>query len=405
MDTVICISHLRWDFVWQRPQHLLSRMAQKYNVIFVEEPIASTEAQTPTLEITKGRSLGSHAPTVIRLIQPVAEPRWIGHGDPLTQSMYSHLLRKHIETDLDQPPIVWLYTPMALPFLRVIDYRLLVYDVMDQLAAFKGAPIDIANKEEILLKEADIVFTGGVSLYRAKRAFNTSTYLFPSGVETAHYAKAAKRDAFPKPADLDGLQGPILGYFGVIDERIDLPLIGRLAEAHPEASIAMIGPVVKIDAADLPQAPNIHYLGMKEYADLPAYLAHFDVCLVPFAMNESTRFVSPTKTLEYMVAHKPIISTPIADVVELYGEVVKIGHTTDEFCQQVDAALANGRPRGIKSAENRLLDENSWDSIADRMSRLINARLTKRHWKLEPTTGRGMVGSEAPLLGTDTLAE
>jgi UDP-galactopyranose mutase len=396
LETLICFSHLRWNFVWQRPQHILARMARKYNVLFVEEPVASTEAKAPTLETFQGHSSGNnHAPTIIRLIQPVEQERWIGHGDPLTQSMYGHLLRNYLQSQKIEAPLIWLYTPMALPFLRIIDYRLLIYDVMDQLAAFKGAPIDIASKEEILLKEANLVFTGGVSLYRAKRAFNANTYLFPSGVETSHYAPAAKRSAFEKPADLAAISGTILGYFGVIDERIDLPLLASIAEAHPEWSIVMIGPIVKIDPADLPQAPNLHYLGQKEYSELPAYLAHFDVCLVPFAINEATRYVSPTKTLEYMAAYKPVVSTPIFDVVELYGEVVRVAHKHDDFIRHIETVLTDGAQTGQRATIRRLLSENTWDSIASRMAKLIDSRMASRQWKLQPGISTSLIGSES----------
>jgi glycosyltransferase involved in cell wall biosynthesis len=173
------------------------------------------------------------------------------------------------------------------------------------------------------------------------------------------------------------LSSPILGYFGVIDERADLPLLKHLAEAHPDWNIVMIGPVVKIDPAELPQAPNIHYLGMRNYEQLPAYLAHFDVGLVPFAMNEATRYLSPTKTLEYMAAHKPIVSTPIYDVIELYGDVVRIGHTPEEFVEHVEATLVESAAVRL-SRERELLAQHTWNTIADRMSRLIRIQLEPR---------------------------
>ncbi len=380
MNPLLCISHLRWDFVWQRPQHLLKRLSQQRRVLFVEEPVTSTEADVPRLDIWV--AAGAPNVTVIRLIQPARDHFWIGHGDPFTQSTYAHLLRNYLAAQHIDSPLLWLYTPMALDFADSIAHSLLIVDVMDQLSAFKGAPPELIAKEERALRRADVVFAGGASLYRAKKPFNANTYLFPSGVEIDHFAAAANRSAFARPSDLRGVDAPILGYFGVIDERMDLDLLGRLAINNPSWQIVMIGPVVKINPAWLPHAANLHYLGGRSYAELPAYLAYFDVALLPFALNESTQFISPTKTLEYMAAHKPIVSTPINDVIELYGSVVRVGNSAEQFAGQVRAALLDS-PETQRMRENELLQRNTWDSIATRMGNLINEKIAE---KLLPRT-------------------
>ncbi len=369
MGDLICFSHLRWDFVWQRPQHLLSRLAKQHRVLFVEEPISTTDAYEPRLEVIPGRSVSDV--TVLRLIQPVQENRWIGHGDPLTQETYTRLLQDYLRAEGYTDPILWIYTPMALDFVDATPHRLLIADVMDQLSAFKGAPTELVEREARLLTQADLVFTGGVSLYRAKLPFNRETYLFPSGVEIEHFAQAADPEAFDIPADLVEIPHPILGYFGVIDERMDLTLLAQAARLRPDWHFVLLGPVVKIDPAELPQAANLHYLGMKSYEQLPAYLAQFDVALIPFALNEATRYLSPTKTLEYMAARKPILSTPIFDVVELYGDVVRIVRSPDEFVRQAEAAMIDtSQERRLKAEE--LLARQTWDSIARQMGQLIN---------------------------------
>src|SRR5579859_870949 len=289
MTDLICFSHLRWDFVWQRPQHLLSRLATDYRVLFVEEPIASAVISEPRLEVKQYQYAAAEV-TVARLLYPLSPERWIGHGDPLTQETYNRLLREYLHAEHYRDPILWLYTPMALDFAKTIPHSLLVVDVMDQLAAFKGAPVELINRERSALKRADVVFTGGVSLYRDKLPFNVNTHLFPSGVDVEHFGQAQAPNGLPVPQDVAHLQGPTLGYYGVIDERMDLELIAHLANTHPEWNVVLIGPVVKIDHHDLPHAPNIHYPGMKGYAELPSYLARFDVALIPFALNDSTRF-------------------------------------------------------------------------------------------------------------------
>jgi UDP-galactopyranose mutase len=375
MSDLVCISHLRWDFVWQRPQHLISRLAQHQRIVFVEEPMTRPGEPQPRLEILECQGAKGTKVTVVRLLQPADHHFWIGHGDPLTQGVYARLLAEYLKADGYTHPALWLYTPMALDFVDHLPHRTLIYDVMDELSAFKGAPPELLQREDALLKRADIVFTGGMSLYRSKLRHNANTHLFPSGVEVEHYARAAYTENFPLPQELHGLPRPILGYFGVIDERMDLPLLEYMARAHPEWSIVMVGPVVKIDPEQLPQAPNLYYPGMKSYEELPAYLAHFDIALVPFAMNEATRYLSPTKTLEYLAAHKPVVSTPIPDVVELYGEFVRIGRSPAEFTGHVERALWEteaGRARRVIK-EQRMLTKHTWDSIASQMRTLIES--------------------------------
>ncbi|MDX1992032.1 MAG: glycosyltransferase [bacterium] len=385
MVDLVVISHLRWDFVWQRPQHLLSRLGKHYRIFFVEEPIATAEIDTPQLDVREE----PNNVTVIRLLQPMENPRWIGHHDPLTSALYEAALHDYLAMMGVDKPVLWLYTPMAWHFTSAISHRMLIYDVMDELSAFKGAPAQLRLFDELTLSKANIVFTGGVSLYKSRRTKNPYTHLFPSGVEIDHFARAANRASFEKPADIAHLEGPILGYYGVIDERMDLPLLAHMAAAHPEWQLMMIGPVVKIDHADLPQAPNIHYLGMKTYQELPCYLAHFDVALVPFAINEATHFLSPTKTLEYMAAHKPIVSTPIRDIAALYGSVVRIAATPEDFTAQVEDALqADHNAR--RALEKRMLAQHTWDSIVQRMEQLIAQRLVGETTPLVPNAkGQG----------------
>ena len=376
MQDLICISHLRWDFVWQRPQHILSRLAKHYRVFFVEEPMTDTSTGEPYLAVSRGR--GENPVTVIRLMQPSGEDRWIGHGDAVTQGTYEHLLAQYFEQHGSKERLLWLYTPMAAPFVAALQPDLLVYDVMDELSAFKGAPAALREQDRTMLRTADVVFTGGVSMYRARLPYANNIHLFPSGVEIDHFARAAERNG-PRPPELSEMTGPLIGYFGVIDERMDMAALDALAASHPEWNIVMLGPVVKIDQSELPQAPNLHFLGMKDYQELPSYLAYFDVALVPFAMNEATRYLSPTKTLEYLAAGKQVVAAPIADIVELYGDYVRIAETPQEYVSLTEAALAEidtetPAERGARAARvDKLLQLHTWDYIAGEMQQLIEA--------------------------------
>jgi UDP-galactopyranose mutase len=262
---------------------------------------------------------------------------------------------------------------MALPLLNDIAPSAIIYDCMDELSLFLGAPKELLDREDRLLRMADLVFTGGPSLYRAKQHRNSSVHCFPSSVDAAHYAKA-KPGANAEAADQAGLPKPRLGYFGVIDERIDIELLDKVATARPEWQICMVGPVVKINPNHLPKHKNITYFGQRSYAELPSYLAGWDVCMLPFALNQSTKFISPTKTLEYMAAERMIVSTPITDVAEPYGKMVYIANGAEEFIAACDRALAisdSERTERINGMRE-VLSKTSWDNTASRMLNLIN---------------------------------
>jgi glycosyltransferase involved in cell wall biosynthesis len=241
---------------------------------------------------------------------------------------------------------------------------------MDDLASFKGAPSHLVEREAELMRAADLVFTGGPSLYRARKAQHHNIHCFPSSVDAAHFGSARNTE---EPDDQSALPHPRLGFYGVIDERMDLDIIRALAESRPDWQIVMVGPVAKIDEADLPRAANILYTGQRSYKDLPRYLGGWDVSLLPFALNESTRFISPTKTLEYMAAGLPIVSTPITDVAEPYGDIVYIGRTPEEFVAACDAALnASPDERWFRvEAGHQVVAGTSWAQTARAMERLI----------------------------------
>lgn len=354
-SAIIVFSHLRWDFVFQRPQHLLSRLAAHYPIVFVEEPVHDEER---TFLHTY-----SPAPDIL-VCQPHTPVNQLGfHDDHLP---HLQRLMRQVVRDYDDH-IAWFYTPMALPLLQELDPRLVVYDCMDELASFKNAPKQLLQRESALLKVADVVFTGGHSLYRAKRERHPNVHCFPSSVDASHFVQSLNR-ANSHPAHKD-IPGPRLGYYGVIDERLDTELIAKVADAHAQWQIVLVGPVVKIDPADLPRRPNIHYLGQQPYQALPQFLAGWDVCLLPFALNEATRFISPTKTLEYMAAHKPIVSTPVADVVGQYRDAVQIAGDVNAFSTAIDVALGETDEQRQKrvDAERRILARSTWEAIVSRM--------------------------------------
>jgi UDP-galactopyranose mutase len=361
---LVVFSHLRWDFVYQRPQHLLSRIAQEWPVLFIEEPIYTANCE-PHWE---KHSSSAGGVTVLRPHTSTGEGGFSDREMPYLKGLLDQLIE---EENLDSCA-VWLYTPMALPLAQHMGERMqvLVFDAMDELSAFKFAPPQLIEREAETMHEADVVFTGGISLYKAKQKRHHNIHPFPSSVETDHFRKALHTE---EAGDQAHLPHPRLGYYGVIDERIDLSLIDFLARSHPEWQIVMVGPVAKIGHDELPGHPNILYTGQRPYDQLPQYLAGWDVCLMPFALNESTRYISPTKSLEYMAAEKPVVSTPITDVVEPYGNIVGIGHNPAEFvalCEQALAETESERSRRI-TAYREVLERTSWDQTASAMIALI----------------------------------
>ena len=362
--TLLCFSHLRWNFVFQRPQHLMSRFAQEMNVVYWEEPVNIGERETPFLQVREAPDASG-----VRVVVPHLPA---GMPEDAREATLGRLLDAHVAT-IRGPLIAWYYTPMMLPFSRHIDADVTVFDAMDELSKFKFAPAHLLDLEQEVLDRADVVFTGGSSLYEAKKDRHPNVHCFPSSVDRAHFCKARARQF--DPADQEDLPKPRLGFYGVIDERFDIELLDQIAEARPNWSFVMVGPVVKISDEDLPRRPNIHYLGGKTYDQLPSYLSGWDVALMPFAMNESTQFISPTKTPEYLAGGKPVVSSPIKDVVRHYGhlEGVKIASTAEEFIEACEQALELSRnpESGWLAEADLLLSAQSWDTTQARMSGLI----------------------------------
>jgi UDP-galactopyranose mutase len=356
---LVCFSHLRWNFVYQRPQHLLSRFSNHTRVFFIEEPIFHDAPEK--LHINKAE--GNVYVVVPHLQHGLNEQQVIARQKALINELISMM-------DISRY-FSWYYTPMAIPFTDHLQPELVVYDCMDELAAFKFAPPALKHNEQVLLDKAHVVFTGGYSIYESKKNSHHNIYPFPSSIDKDHFgsARVTKND----PEDQAHIPHPRFGFFGVIDERLDIELVAQAADLRPDWQFVIIGPVVKIDPATLPRRSNIHYLGGKSYKELPQYLSCWDVALIPFAMNESTKFISPTKTPEYLAAGIPVISTPIKDVVSPYGDnkLVHIASTAEELVKSGDKILKSRRKKAWLSKVDAFLAGNSWDRTWSQMAKHI----------------------------------
>jgi len=367
---LICFSHLRWNFVFQRPQHLMTRFTKYMRVFFIEEYVIDT-IQIPFLQIDM-----------------IAENLWV-----ITPHLSENLVKEEkniikelidqlIETNNIRRFISWYYTPMALNYSRHLTPEKIIFDCMDELSAFKFSPPELKQREQELLNICDMVFTGGDSLFQTKKNQHDSVFLFPSSIDYDHFSSA--RSSLADPQDQQKIPFPRMGFFGVIDERFDISLLEALATKRPDWHFVMLGPIVKIDPASLPKAANIHYLGMKTYQELPSYISNWNVALILFARNESTRFISPTKTPEYLAAGKPVVSTPIADVVKAYGlkNLVQIATSAETFVEAIRKAMANQDDPEWKKAVNENLASNSWDLTWKKMATLIGIDLIKENQKI-----------------------
>ncbi len=353
---IIVFSHLRWDSVFQRPQHLLTKFAKDKKILFVEE---SMMPQKPTTQ--KAKSYLAHKNILV--IEPYINL-------DTSPADYVKLLKKYITKFKVKNPVLWFYSPMFAKIINQLEHKAVIYDCMDQLSNFKFAPPELIIQEKYLMSKADLVFTGGRSLYENKARMHPDTFCFPSSVDRKHFN--SKKNIIT-PRDIQKITKPIVIFYGVLDERINLNLIKKIARIMPSISFVMIGPVVKINESDLPKAKNIHYLGKKSYLDLPKYLKAADIAMMPFALNEATEFISPTKTLEYMAAGKPIISTPIKDVVRDYKKVITIVNDELEFKNAVKKYLKENKTQKLIRIEkyNKVLDKTSWSATASQMGEHI----------------------------------
>lgn len=356
MQNILCFSHLHWDFVYQRPQHLLTRFAKENRVFYFEEP---RKSNSDFYEIDIQNEV-----SIIKI--------FINEDEDDRNLRLQKLIDKVLEDQNINTYFSWYYTPMALEYTSHLKPEVTIYDSMDELSAFRFAPRQLLELEDQLFKKADVVFTGGHTLYQAKKNRHKNIHPFPSSIDKQHFKAARYYTVDPK--DQKHIPHPRFGFFGVIDERFDIELLREVSAQKPDWQFVIIGPVVKIDINDLPRAENIHYLGSKKYSELPDYISQWDIAMVMFAINESTEFISPTKTPEYLAAGLPVISTPIKDVVKPYGEenLVYIAKDAESFIRYGEIELAKtSRKEWMTKVDNFLANE-SWDNTFEKMNLLIN---------------------------------
>ncbi len=361
---LLCLSHLRWDFVYQRPQHLLTRFSEIFSTYFLEEPMHDAEEEA-YLHISK------RLPNLWVVVPHIQA----GLSKAAEKLVMKQLMEKFMEKEDGEDFLFWYYTPMALSFTEQLNPALIVYDCMDELSLFKNAPAELKDLEKRLMAKSDVVFTGGHSLYEAKKHQHANIHAFPSSIDKKHFVKARTNKV--QPEDQAQVEGIKLGFYGVIDERFDIALIKEIADARPTWNFMLIGPVIKINRDNLPNNKNIHYLGQKSYDQLPSYLSGWDIALIPFMLNDSTKFISPTKTPEYLSAGRPVVSTAIRDVVNPYAKnkLVHIGYTAEDFIESIESELNNKNDKQWLAKVDSFLSKNSWDNTCASMITCIQSSI------------------------------
>lgn len=370
---LLCLSHLNWDHVWQRPQQLMSRFSRRCRVVYVEPPVVMERVERPHFQERQGED-------GVKVLRPIFPPTLPGRSGYAGTEMWRPLLAQLL-AQAGPRVVVWVFSPRAdhLVALAKPATTLSVYDCMDDLTSFRDGTEEMRMLEIQLMNEVDLVFTGGKSLYEARKSRHPRVHCFPSGIDLNHYEKVFAPQT-RIPARLSSIPSPRLGYFGVLDERIDWPLIAQVAARRPEWQWTLIGPTAKVSPAELPRAVNIHYLGQQRYEDLPAFLKGFDVATMPFALNKATRYISPTKTLEYLAGGKEVVSTSIPDVVATYQGVVTIADGAEAWVDAIERLLRadSVEKQGRREDARLLLERSTWDGIVDRMWALMQDVIASR---------------------------
>ncbi|MBN1916613.1 MAG: glycosyltransferase [Verrucomicrobia bacterium] len=267
--------------------------------------------------------------------------------------------------------VLWFYAPMSQYLAGRLGESAVVYDCTDAWERFEKTPPSTIERDRVLTAQADVLFAGTTKVYETRRERNPNCHLFTCAVDFEHFAEVPSGT----PDDLVGIPHPIVGYTGLIDEaRVDCRLIERLAREHPEWSIVLVGPVQDDVLLRALRHPNIHFLGLKSYDELPRYVAAFDAAIVPYRVNAATHHINPTKLLEYMAAGKPVVSTALDEIKSFYLNRLAIAESHDEFIHSIERVLSNATVLPVES-NRTLAATRSWDSVSNAMLGIVEARL------------------------------
>ncbi|MBN1593755.1 MAG: glycosyltransferase [Candidatus Coatesbacteria bacterium] len=361
--------------LWQRPQQIAVRIANRHPVLYVWPRYASELARRKS----KSEFTPSDGAKGVHLLAPLLLPfeRAIKGIYRINLKTISSLISAALpRIDADGRPVLWFYAPRFAPIIDSLDHAAVVYDIMDEHSAFGFARRETMELERRLLESADVVFAGTNALAERKAEFAPDIKYYPCGVEFDHFSSALG-GSLPVPAALSEVEGPVIGYFGAVDDRLDFDMIFAVARAYPEWNFLLAGPWLSSrQRSELETTGNIILPGLVDYSELPAYLARFDVAILPFVLNKLTLHIHPTKALEYLASRTPVISTAIPDVVKFYSGIIDIVSTADEFASAVERALEKPNEDAIERGFE-LARSSSWENMVENMWADFEAALSK----------------------------
>jgi len=376
----VLYSNVGWDFLWQRPQQMAWHMSQHHPVAYIDWPPAVLGQAVIHSKARKavGRALRPPAeprPDLFRVkpFVPLGNRRY-ANWRPIRQvnaaSVRSSVRRACRRLGFEHP-ILWAYfSPFLLEYCG--DDLPLLYECVDdqRLFAAPGRPADeVVRRERAIATRATWVTATARHLCdRVESVYGVACHYLPNGCEYDHFRQALR--PLPAPDDLEPIPGPRVGYVGAVAYWLNLDLIAEVAALRPEMSFVFVGPVIgdKVEER-LAGIANVHLLGEKHYADLPRYLAHFDVCTIPFKLDEFMRSVNPIKFYEYLAADRPVVAAPLPELLP-HAAVARFAEDPSDFAQAIDASLAE--PRDARSeARQRVAQANTWDARCQRVLDIV----------------------------------
>lgn len=376
---IVCLSSTRWSFLWQRPQQIMSRLCARHDILYVDPPFPVAEEQV------RGISNDESGTLIVKNLQTINDALQIFR--PLEISRFSYpdldsnellkmnqeLLQCQIQKALFQlgwqHPLLWLYDPRNVNLVDQLNPCGVIYDCVDSFRSFSWSHPHVSIWEEALVDRADVVLATSRALYQERLRKNRYTFLVPNAADYKHFSPW---QGYEKPADITAISRPRLGFIGAIYEWVDLELLQVIADKSPAWNLVLIGP--KQHGLQLPERSNIHWLGQRGYAELPAYVHSFDVALIPFLVNETTQHANPIKFWEYLAAGKPVVSTLLPEIPDVPG-VVWRSENHSMFCNHCAQALELvqhplSRNKIITKAR-AIAYANSWENRCKRILRIL----------------------------------
>jgi len=375
--TIICIAS-NWQLDPTSKHHVMRLLSRDNGVLWINYH----GSRRPTASMTDLRSMSGAVLRVLRgpqqvspnmihatpFVLPGVENGWLGRSNQRAVITQIKRLLNGYEAFARRPIQIWTFAPDVSFLAGYFDEERLVYYCVDEYAQFEGFDRSaVTLSERLLLDRADVVIASSQALFEAKRGLHANVHLVRHGVDVEHFSKALQ-PRMAKPPEVDVLPGPVIGFFGLLHHWIDVKLLEQLARRMHDVQFVFIGQVFG-EANRLRPLPNVHLLGRKPYADLPAYCAAFDVAILPFKQNDFTRFINPIKLREYLAAGLPVVSTPIPEA-KLFAPEVTLASDVDSFVAACRDAIARSTLADRRRRSLTVADE-TWESVVQRLGEIV----------------------------------